>query len=408
MVEKMLIEPQTKEKKQTSLEIATKYHQEFLLRASAEDLTNAINFYIDSIKENPNEASAYYRLAVLMYENKQIGIDTAIEQCKCAVKIDEKNPDARMYLGYFLSIKGEKEEAKKELKNAVKLSPKGSSRAKFIMALELLSKDETKSLKDKLKGIFYIAEASFTTIFDKAAIKMFAKNLLTDFNYFRYNTFGKILEKFKFDKDAYQIYMDALDNTKNAPEFYEKMAKIAIKKKRPTVALQCFENASKLSNNHPEKLINTIEFMQQAYPEKIDELIDYYNMLVLKLPEFSRPYYELGHLYLKKEDYINASNAFRMALEYDKENPFYINSLAFTYVQLEQYTTAIELYKKAIEKNPDNEWTSVVAQALAAIYYKINNDYTSAITVLEYAITLTKEKGRFILYLATFILMTTI
>ncbi len=393
MVEKMLIEPQTKEKKQTSLEIATKYHQEFLLRASAEDLTNAINFYIDSIKENPNEASAYYRLAVLMYENKQIGIDTAIEQCKCAVKIDEKNPDARMYLGYFLSIKGEKEEAKKELKNAVKLSPKGSSRAKFIMALELLSKDETKSLKDKLKGIFYIAEASFTTIFDKAAIKMFAKNLLTDFNYFRYNTFGKILEKFKFDKDAYQIYMDALDNTKNAPEFYEKMAKIAIKKKRPTVALQCFENASKLSNNHPEKLINTIEFMQQAYPEKIDELIDYYNMLVLKLPEFSRPYYELGHLYLKKEDYINASNAFRMALEYDKENPFYINSLAFTYVQLEQYTTAIELYKKAIEKNPDNEWTSVVAQALAAIYYKINNDYTSAITVLEYALTLTNEKG---------------
>lgn len=111
MVEKMLIEPQTKEKKQTSLEIATKYHQEFLLRASAEDLTNAINFYIDSIKENPNEASPYYRLAVLMYENKQIGIDTAIEQCKCAVKIDEKNPDARMYLGYFLSIKGEKEEA---------------------------------------------------------------------------------------------------------------------------------------------------------------------------------------------------------------------------------------------------------------------------------------------------------
>ena len=68
MVEEMLIEPQiNEEKKESSLEIATRYHQEFLLKASGEDLANAISYYIDSIKENPNEASAYYRLAVLMY-----------------------------------------------------------------------------------------------------------------------------------------------------------------------------------------------------------------------------------------------------------------------------------------------------------------------------------------------------
>ncbi len=394
MVGKMLANPPKKsEKPHTSFELATEYHQNFLLKSSGEDLVNAINCYIDSIKENPAQSIAYYRLAVLMYENKQIGIDSAVEQCAKAVELDGNNPDARMYLGYFLSIKGEKERAKEELKKAVKLSPKGSSRAKFVMALELLNKNENAGLPDKLKGLIYIAQATLTTVFDRAALRMFAKNVLTDINYFRYNTIGKILEKFKFEKDAYQVYLDALDNTKNAPEFYEKMAKIAIKKQRPTVALQCFENASKLSNHSPEKLVNTIEFMQETYPDKIDELIDYYNMLVLKLPEFSRPYYELGHLYLKKEDYINASNAFRMALEYDKENPFYLNSLAFAYVQLEQYTTAVDLYKKAIEKNPDNEWTSVVAQALAAIYYKINNDNESAISVLEYALTLTKEKA---------------
>lgn len=376
----------------SKLEMATKCHQDFLLKSSGEDLINAINYYIEAIKENPETVSAYYRLAVLMYENKQIGIDGAIEQCKRAVEIDGKNPDARMYLGYFLSIKGKKEEAKEELKKAVKLSPKGKSRARFVMALELLE-EENCGFLDRIKGAYYMTQASIVSIFDKAALKMFAKNVLTEVNYFKYNTVGKILEKFRFDKDAYQIYSDALDNTKNAPEFYEKMAKIAIKKQRPNVAMQCFENASKLSNNHPEKLVSAIEFMQEAYPDKIDELIDYYNLLVVKLPEFSRPYYELGHLYLKKEDYINASNAFRMALENDKENPFYLNSLAFAYVQLEQYTTAVELYKKAIEKNPDNEWTAVVAQALAAIYYKINNDYEAAITILEYALTLTKEKG---------------
>ena len=304
MAEKILekIDEKIEKLSPTNLEMATKYHQDFILKSSNEDLVNAINYYIDAIKENPLTASAYYRLAVLMYENKQIGLDTAIEQCKKAVEIEEKNPDARMYLGYFLSIKGEKEEAKKELKQAIKLSPKGKSRARFLMALELLDKNENKSFIDTIKGAYYITQASLVSIFDKAALRMFAKNIITDINYLKYNAFGKILEKFKLEKDAYQVYSDALDNTKNAPLFYEKMAKIAIKKQRPQVAMQCYENASKLSNNDPEALVNAIEFMQEAYPEKIDELIDYYNMLVVKLPEFSRPYYELGHLYLKKED----------------------------------------------------------------------------------------------------------
>ena len=375
----------------TKLELATRYHQNYLLRASGEDLTNAINYYIDSIKENPKDGRAYYRLAVLMYENKQIELDTAIEQCRRAVQLDDKNPDARMYLGYFLSIKGNKKEATNQLREAIKLSPKSKSRTRFVMGLELIN--DKGGFFDFIKGSLYMAQASFLSIFDKAALNMFVKNLATEINYFKCSAIGKILEKCKFEKDAYQVYSNALDITRNAPEFYEKMARIAIKKQRPSVAMQCYENASKLSNNNPKNLVNVIDFMQEAYPEKIDELIDYYNLLVLKLPEFARPYYELGHLYIKKEDYISASNAFRLALENDRENPFYLNSLAFTYVQLEQYKTAIDLYKRAIDKNPDNEWTAVVAQALAAIYYKIENDNEAAIAILEYALTLTKEKG---------------
>ena len=114
MAEKILEEVESQKIPQSKLEMATKFHQEFLLKSSGEDLMNAINCYIESIKENPDEPSAYYRLAVLMYENKQIGIDGAIEQCRRAVQLDENNPDARMYLGYFLSIKGKKEEAKEE------------------------------------------------------------------------------------------------------------------------------------------------------------------------------------------------------------------------------------------------------------------------------------------------------
>ena len=45
-----------------------------------------------------------------------------------------------------------------------------------------------------------------------------------------------------------------------------------------------------------------------------------------------------------------------LALKYDNDNPYFQNSLAYAYVQLEQYDSAIELYKKALEANPNDEW----------------------------------------------------
>ena len=92
------------------------------------------------------------------------------------------------------------------------------------------------------------------------------------------------------------------------------------------------------------------------YPERIDDLIDSYNLLIRKNPDFSRCYYELGHLYLKKNELLNAVNAFKYALDLEENNPFYLNSMAFAQVQLEQYDEAIRLYKKAITLNPDKEW----------------------------------------------------
>lgn len=67
--------------------------------------------------------------------------------------------------------------------------------------------------------------------------------------------------------------------------------------------------------------------------------------------------------------------------------------MAYAYVQLEQYDGAIELYRKALSINPDNEWSAVVAQALAAIYHQIKGNSDAAISVLENALLLTKNKS---------------
>ena len=159
------------------------------------------------------------------------------------------------------------------------------------------------------------------------------------------------------------------------------------------MALECYQNAVSLSNADPMCVVSAIEFIEEFYPDNTDELIDLYTVLTGKNPNLPRCYYELGHLYLKKEDRISAVNAFKLALEQDKDNPFYLNSLAFAYVQLEQYDSAVELYQKALNINPDNEWSAVVAQALAAIYHQVKGNHEAAISMLQNALLLTKDKA---------------
>ena len=379
-----------------SMQLAQAAHQRYLLHSSTEDLTAAINYYIEALKNNPDTPSAYFRLASLLHDNGQIGIESAIEQCTKAVEIDSKNPNAHMYLGYFLSLKGEFEKAKEHFKIAIKLNPLKSSRTRLVLALTLLEKNKSQklSITDFSSVLYYIFSGSLLFFFDKAGVKMFFRNILDDISFIKYRTFGEILEKTNQDKNAYNLYADALDKTKNKSVFYERMAQIAKKKKRYDVALECYQNSVALSKSNPMRIVSAIEFIEEFYPEKIDDLIDLYTILTNQNPNLPRCYYELGHLYIKKEDKFNAVNAFKLALEYDKDNPFYLNALAFSYVQLEQYDSAIELYQKALSINPDNEWSAVVAQALAAIYHQIKGNSDAAISMLQNALLLTKDKSQ--------------
>ncbi len=382
---------------QDILDKAVAAHQRYLLKATNEDLTEAINCYIESISLNPKETSAYYRLATLLHKNGQIGVESAIEQCKKAIKINPDDANAHMYLGYFLSLNSQFDEAKDEFKEAIKLKP-ATSRTRLVLALTMLEKIKNttckKTIKDYTNAIYYGITGTIMSIFDKASIKMVCQNVLDDMNFAKYRAVGEFFEKINSDKKAYNLYLSAVDNSKKSIGLYERMANIAIRKNRYDIAFDCLNNAVILSDNDPMKVVNAIEFVEQYQSEKTDELIDYYTILANKYPELPKCYYELGHLYLKKDEKINALSAFKLALKYDNNNPYYQNSLAYAYVQLEQYDSAIELYKKALATNPDNEWSAVVAQALAAIYHQIKGNSEAAISMLQNSLLLTKNKSQ--------------
>jgi len=382
---------------QKTMEKAVEAHQRYLLKSSNDDLTTAINCYIETIKENPDQSSAYYHLATLLHSNGQIGVENAIEQCTRAIELNPTDANAHMYLGYFLSLNQQFDEAKNEFKIAIKLKP-ATSRTRLVLALTCLEKIKNattkKSLTDFTGALYYGLTGTLMSMFDKASIKMLYQNIVDDLNFAKHRAIGNFFEKINSEKKAYNIYLSAVDNSKKSIALYERMARIAIKKNRHDIAFDCLNNVVILSNNDPMKVVNAIEYIEEHQADRVNELIDYYTILANHYPELSKCYYELGHLYLKKDEKINALSAFKLALKYDDNNPYYQNSLAYAYVQLEQYDSAIGLYKKALEANPNDEWSAVVAQALAAIYHQVKGNSDAAISMLENSLLLTKNKSQ--------------
>ena len=386
-------EKERKENVANMLEKARVYHEKYLLRNNTSDMESAVNYYIQAIKLNPQIPETYYRLACLMFENGQISLDSAIEQCKMAIDIAPENPNAHLYTGYFLKLANDFDEAEKEFKNAIKVSPLNSARPRLILATMLYQKinNVKPSLVDFIRMVYYACSGCLTVLWDFASIKMLYKNISDDALVFMYKTYGHFLEKIKNSSLAVATYDIAAENTGRDEYFYNRIGDICIKEHAPEIALDAYKKVLEANPYDRDALVKQATLIQTHFPDNYDEAIDCYTKLLEIEPENDKVYYELGHLYLQKNESLPAVNAFSMALEKDDENPFYHNSMAFALVQLDQYDDAIEHYQKAININPDPYWTSIVCQALGSVYLEIKNNPEAAIVLYQTAAVLNPE-----------------
>lgn len=384
------------DKKDTAIRILEKariYHEKYLLRNNSSDLESAINYYIQAIKQNPEIPETYYRLACLLFENGQISLDSAIEQCKMAVDIDPTNTNAHLYTGYFLKLAYDFEEAEKEFKNAIKINPINAARPRLILATMLYEKinNVKPSFVDFIRMVYYACSGCLSVLWDSASLKMLYKNITGDARVFLYKTYGGFLEKIKNRTLAVATYDQAAENTGCDEYFYNKIGDICIKEHAPDVALDAYKKVLHSNPYDRTALIKMATLIQTHFPDNIEDAIDCYTRLLEIEADNDKIYYELGHLYLQKNESLSAVNAFSMALDMDNDNPFYHNSIAFALVQLEQYDEAIEHYQRAININPDPYWTSIVCQALGSVYLEVKKNPEAAIVLYQTATVLNPE-----------------
>ncbi len=370
------------------MEFARKYHEQYLIKGQKSDLDNAVDNYIDAIKFNPNIAEAYYRLATLLWDKGEINLSSAIEQCKSAINISPDNPNARIYTAYFLEMAKKYDEAEKEFKEAIKLNPIKSARSRLSLASMYLDKMHNTSINaaDFSKSLYYMLSGSLSIALDAPSLKMLYKNISKSLSLAFYDTVGKILEKTKNYSMALKAYDTAANQTGRNEIYYQKIGDINIKEDDIKTARDAYIKALENNPYNKDLLFKVATITQVYFEEDVNTAIDCYTRLLELEENNANIYYELGHLYLKKDDMINSVNAFKLAMEKDIENPFYHNALAYALVRAEQYDEACEHYKFAIDRNPAPEWTAIVCQALSSLYKNVYDDIDSAIDMLKNAI----------------------
>lgn len=391
---------QNKEKAQNYLERARSAHEKYLLGQKNSDLQEAIDNYVDAVKYDPSIPETYYRLASLLWEQGQISIYSAIEQCQTAVSISPKNVNAHLYTGYFMQMSHDYSAAEKEYKKAIRMSGFHSGRPRMLLSQSLLEKInlEQCTFKDYVKFVYYFLSGSVMLAWDRAAIKMFYRNMSEDMATFSYNTVGKFMEKFNMYQSAEKLYEIAAQKTLNNEIFYDKIGDLAYKNNDIQKTAECYRKVIEENPLNRSVMVKLATILQTYFPENTDEAIDCYEKLLEFDIDTAQIYYELGHLYMNKNDKLNSISAFKLAVERDSENPFYNNSLGYAYAKAELYDDAIEHYQKAISINPDPEWTSIVCQALGSIYAGNKGNIEAAVSTYQAGIIL--DPKNYDLYLA--------
>lgn len=391
---------ENKERAQNSLEKARIAHEKYLMGQRNNDLQEAIEHYVDAVKYDPTIPETYYRLATLMWEQGQISVDTAIEQCQTAISLSPRNRDAHLYKGYFMQLAQDYQSAEKEFKSAIRMNPLTSGRPRMILSQSILNKINTQdgSFKDYVGFLYYFLTGSVMLAWDRPTMKMFYKNMSNDVSIFSYNTVGKFLEKFKMYDSAEKVYNDAVSKTTKSEYFYNKMGDLALRNKNVDKTLECYRKVLEANPLNRSVLVKLATILQTYYPENTEEAIDCYEKLLEFDVDTAQIYYELGHLYMSKEDKLNSVSAFKLAVDRDPENPFFNNSLGYAYAKAELYDDAIEHYQKAISLNPDPEWTSIVCQALGSIYAENKGNVEAAVSTYQAGIIL--DPKNYDLYIA--------
>lgn len=301
----------------------------------AGDYKNSLKLYKKAIKIKPDFVKSYNKLGLSYIALKQV--DHAIFYYKKAIHIDSNCAEAYYNLGVASEIKykDNTKNAEEAYEKAIKINNDDYS---FVRASLNLARIYRKQKKFD-DAILLLREAikkdpKFAPLYNEVGLTYFDSELYD----FAINNFKKAIE---------------VEEQKKYPEAATNLGIVYLKQGKLAKAITQFEEAIKMDDKFPGShynygnalIINGFYEKAKAHLKKA----------VLLNPDFTEAYYILGKAHQKLNEFDEATKAYKMALEKDKNYIFAKNALEELKKQRIAFRDHIQFKKKAAESEEGEE-----------------------------------------------------
>lgn len=166
---------------------------------------------------------------------------------------------------------------------------------------------------------------------------------------------GDVLIKMNRTKEAQEVYEKALTYENNNPDLYYNLGVVLIEQGKPKQALAYFDKAIECDPEHIQALMNSAILIQETGLVKLRPIAYQRLFKVLKkLPNNDRVYFNLGMLAMDDEQFVNAEDWFKKAVQLKPDFRSALFNLALLLNEQKRPLEAIPYLKGLLSHFPDH------------------------------------------------------
>jgi tetratricopeptide (TPR) repeat protein len=325
---------------------------------------NEITLWRDVVKKSPNKARPHFNLGAAFSEKKwdeqaipqyqraleinpglaephinlgetfqrQGKIEKAAEHYRAALKIDPDLPEVYNNMGAILAKQGKTEEAIQFYQKALKIRPHFAL-AHFGLAKELAEKGKIE------QGIRHYYQAlKYKPEYAEA-----------------HNNLGAIFLNSGETEKAIKHYLAALQLDPSLVEAYSNLGVALMHEGKIEAAISQFQKALKLNPTFTtaDNNLKRALAIQEEFKKEIARL----QQLLKDDPENVGLHFQLGNLYFRKGDQIQAMQQYNKAIQLDPKFVPALNNMALLTAANEEYYKALTIFFDVLKYTPDDAET---------------------------------------------------
>ncbi len=370
------------------------YHS-YLARSRQQDLDAAVQHFQKAVEIEPNMAEAYVQLASALWDQGAINLELAQFYCETALKLDEKQADANLFLGYFLQRAGFLEDALAQYNMAVKKNFWRSTRSRIAMSNILLKQAvqvESKGLQLVLaaRGVSqFLVGCAFLPL-DKQTCFLLKEAFMADAQVYSLNWLSKGLKSVKLHTLARKVYALGTRLMPQEPLFYHMLGDDYLYElKDAQEAIYWYTRAQSLDPHN----LNLLKKLGKAYTQANETsaaLSTYTKVVEIGGDDFDT-LYQMAQIYTTEEAYFKALYYFKEAEKFQPHYPYLHSNIAYILFKMDDVEGAFEKYKAAFEYGTEPIWLSTVAQTLGTICYQVFEDTEQALEYFQQSLHFNPE-----------------